>query len=379
MPRLATRKRVMCANDRPLEINMKARMRYLVPCVGVSTVVCVSTGDPNRLVTVAPDNSQTDLPSRLPDISATGRFVVFASSADNLVEGDDNEREDVFVRDMLSGSTVRVSAPIGAGQANGHSAYPAISGDGRYVVFESEASNLVQNDTNGGRDIFLVDRTAGTIERVNVATDGSATTIGNSEHPTISGDGRFVAFRSFDPGLVTGDHNGDWDIFVRDLAAGTTERMSVSTSGTEGLGPSNWPALSRGGRYCTFQSLAPNLVGADTNGAGDVFLRDRVENITERVSVGTGGVQGSWNSFFSDVSDDGRYIVFDSQANNFAQDDQNGFGPDIFLHDRQTGVTTTVSATPHGETGDRWSIRPRLTIGAAKIVFESDATDLVPR
>ena len=173
-----------------------------------------------------------------------------------------------------AGITERVSIASDGTQGNGASIEAAISADGRYVAFQSPASNLVAFDTNSLSDIFVRDRQTGTTERVSVATDGTQAN-GLSEQTEISADGRYVAFKSFASNLVAGDTNGTADVFVRDLVDDTTERVSVGTAGGQSSGLSEQPAISGDGRYVAFQSFGSNLVAGDTNGLEDIFVRDR--------------------------------------------------------------------------------------------------------
>ncbi len=208
-----------------------------------------------------------------PAISANGRYVAFASGSSNLVPGDTNDRTDVFVRDLRSGTTRRVSVAGDGTQANHGSHAPAISADGRYVTFASVASNLVPGDTNHTGDVFVRDLRSGTTRRVSVAGNGAQ---GNhsSYGSAISADGRYVAFLSDASNLVPGDTNGASDVFVRDRRSGTTRRVSVAGNGTQGNLDSGDQAISADGRYVAFDSYASNLVPGDTNDNQDVFVRD---------------------------------------------------------------------------------------------------------
>src|SRR5262249_35179982 len=193
-----------------------------------------------------------------PVISADGRFVTYWSGDPSMVSGDTNDTWDVFVRDRQLATTERVSVDSNGTEANGGSFASAISGDGRFVAFESDATNLVADDTNGSQDIFVHDRQTGTTERVSVS---SAADQANdfSYKPTISSDGRFVAFWSVATNLVADDTNGFADIFVHDRQTGTTERVSVNSAGVEADSNSNSPAISADGRFVVFVSLATNL------------------------------------------------------------------------------------------------------------------------
>ena len=212
-------------------------------------------------------------------------------------------------------ATSRESVGAGGAQGDGRSILPAISSDGRYVTFQSDAASLVAGDTNGVTDVFVHDRLTGTTERVSVDSAGAQGN-GASSVPSISADGRYVAFLSDATNLVAGDTNGVSDVFVHDRTTGATERASVSTGGTQSDGGCGYVAISPDGRFVAFGSLAANLVSGDTNGTGDVFLRDRTTGTTERVSVTTGGAQGNNFSGSPAVSADGRYVAFESRASN---------------------------------------------------------------
>jgi archaellum component FlaF (FlaF/FlaG flagellin family) len=224
-------------------------------------------------------------------LSANGLYVAYESSATNLVPGDVNGLKDIFVRDLQSGTTELVSLATGGAQGNGFSDYPSISADGRYVAFESTASNLAPGDTNTLPDLFVRDRQNGTTELVSVDSGGVQ---GNnvSEGPAISADGRYVAFQSDATNLVPGDTNSVTDVFLRDRQAGTTERVSVDSGGVQGNHISYLASISGDGRYVGFGSYSSNLVSGDTNGFQDVFVRDRfdVPAFTSLCDPGVGGV-----------------------------------------------------------------------------------------
>jgi Tol biopolymer transport system component len=190
------------------------------------------------------------------------------------------------------GTTERVSLGPNGVQGNEISFEAALSADGRFVAFKSRASNLVVGDTNDQDDVFVHDRRTGTTERVSVGPNGVQGN-GDNDEPALSADGRFVAFTSDASNLVPGDTNGSPDVFVRDRRTGTTERMSVRRDGVQVRGFSYNPALSADGRFVAFVSSAHTLVPGDTNDEGDVFVRDRRTGATERVSLGPNGVQGN--------------------------------------------------------------------------------------
>jgi Tol biopolymer transport system component len=326
-------------------------------------------------VSLATDGTEGNDASRFPAISADGRYVAFTSVASNLVSGDTNGSRDIFVHDTQSGTTTRVSLATNGTEGNSASYSPAISADGRYVVFDSVASNLVSGDTNGTNDVFVHDTQTGTTTRVSLATDGTEGN-GPSFNPAISADGRYVAFTSVASNLVSGDTNGSDDIFVHDTQTGTTTRVSLATDGTQGNNDSYHPAISADGRYVAFWSTASNLVSGDTNGSDDIFVHDTQTGTTTRVSLRTDGTQGNGSSSYPSISADGRYVAFSSEASNMVSGDTNG-GGDIFVHDTQTGTTTRVSLATDGTEGNGGSHLPSISADGRYVAFISDASNLV--
>jgi Tol biopolymer transport system component len=357
-----------------------------------------------------------------PAVSADGRVIAFASYAENLVVGDTNGAIDVFVHDRQSGVTTRVSVASDGAQANDSSEAPALSADGRYVAFESSASTLVPGDTNETIDVFVHDRVTGTTSRESIATDGTPTVgfYAASREPSLSADGRFVAFSSSSSAIVAGDTNGAPDIFVRDRSTGTTTRVSATPDGgqypsgafgalisangrlvlyqswgTWGLGSSgvflhdrqagtttrvietNGPlAFSADGAYAAISTYASDVVTGDMNATSDVFLLDLTRGTRTRVSVGLDGSEANSYSFSPSLSGDGRFVAFDSNASNLVAGDTNA-NMDVFVLDRHTGVTTRVSVTatlPEAAGGDRASA---LSADGRVVAFFSGAANLV--
>jgi Tol biopolymer transport system component len=297
-------------------------------------------GQVTERVSVDSSGTQENNACRSPSISADGRYVAFYSYADNLVSGDTNGTWDVFVRDRQSGTTERVSVDSLGAQGNDFSYTPSISADGRYVAFMSKATNLVGGDTNGAWDVFVRDRQGATTERVSVDSLGSQGN-GGSNVPSISADGRYVAFQSNATNLVSGDTNGSPDVFVRDRQTGTTERVSVDSGGVQGNGTSSLPSISADGRHVAFESYASNLVSGDTTWWQDVFVRDRQSGTTERVSIDSFGAQGNGFSDKPSISADGRYVAFRSDASNLVSGDTNGWH-DAFVRDRCGSAATSA-------------------------------------
>lgn len=308
-------------------------------------------------------------------ISDDGHFVAFHSLATNLVPGDTNARPDIFVKDLRYGDVTRVSVDSVGREADGGSFFPVISADGRYVAFESLATNLVAGDTNASHDIFVHDCHTGTTERVSVDSQGQE---GNrwSAWSTISADGEIVAFLSVADNLVAGDTNQVRDVFVHDRSSGVTTRASVDSAGVQANNESTSPYLSADGRYLAFDCWADNLVLGDVNGNPDVFLHDRLPGATTCVSVDSAGVAANGPSSTPSVSGDGRYVAFESAASNLVPDDANWWS-DIFVHDRQSGHTTLVSVNSAGEQADGFNSIPWISDDGRFVAFDSDATNLI--
>jgi Tol biopolymer transport system component len=243
---------------------------------------------------------------------------------------DFNGTFDVFVFDIATDPAPpleRISRDSSDDGGRAESAAATLSDDGNVVAFHSYADDLVQNDLNESEDVFVRYRDTGVTLLVS-ATPSGGLADGDSVRPFVSGNGEFVAFRSQASDLVTGDSNGHWDIFVRDLASGTTERISISNDGTEADHDSFEPSLSDDGRFVAFRSMASNLVAGDVNARGDVFVHDRDTDTTALVSAPPGG-SSDGHSFQPAISGDGGWIVFESDATNLVAGDTNG-ARDVF-------------------------------------------------
>lgn len=310
-------------------------------------------------------------------VSSDGRYVAFESSATNLVEEDTNGRKDIFVYDRDTDTIERVSVADNGTESNRDCTKACISTDGRYVAFESSATNLVPGDTNGRKDIFVYDRDTDTIELVSLAdngTQGNAT----SSNPCISGAGRFVAFQSFAYNLVPGDTNSTGDVFVYDRDTDTIKRVSVADDGTQGDAASSNPCISIDGFYVAFESSAENLVEGDTNESIDVFVYDRNTNAIERVSLTVSGGQSNGNSGDASINADGRFVAFESYATNLLPGDTNGKN-DIFVCDRDTDAIEMVSVSNEGIQGLVTSDNPSISGDGRYVTFDSAASNLVPQ
>ena len=298
--------------------------------------------DVRELVSVTSSGQQADGMSEFPEISSDGRFVAFTAWGSSLVAGAPPDLPQIVLRDRATGTTEPVSVDANGTPASFGAIEPAVSDDGRFVVFYSASPDLVPGDTNGKADVFLRDRLAGTTTRVSVDASGNELD-GDSFSPRLSGDGRFVVFTSFADDILPGLPGGVLHVFLKDLSTGMVELVSMATDGTPGDGDSHEPFLSADGRFVSFHSLSANLVAGDTNGWEDVFLRDRIGGTTERVDLRSDGGQPSWDtdSWPSYLSDDGRFVSFASPASDFVSGDTNA-AYDVFVRDRFPGAGTTA-------------------------------------
>jgi Tol biopolymer transport system component len=325
---------------------------------------------------VASDGTEANDRSYSPTISCDGHYVAFYSYADNLVGDDDNDVPDVFLRDRVLNETIRVSLGLAGAEADGYSSSPAISADGNHVAFESRATNLILGDDNGRGDVFVYDVSTGDIVRVSVDSDGNQV-YGSSDDPVISADGRYVAFISYASDLVPNDTNGQEDLFLHDRLEGVTIRVNVASDGTQANYWTSDPAISGDGSHVGFYTEADSLVPDDDNGDDDVFVRDVLQAETERVSVNSQGEEADGGSRRPSICGTGRYVAFESWADNLVPDDDSWWD-DVFVRDRQQGETIRVSVDSDGIPGNYFSGSPSLTSDGLYVAFESSADNLVP-
>ncbi|HZJ23521.1 MAG TPA: hypothetical protein VFD54_09450, partial [Anaerolineales bacterium] len=308
-----------------------------------------SPGDTWR-VSVASDGGEPDGWSVDPSISADGRYVAYSSQATNIVPGD--FANDVFVYDNQTGQTTSVSLDSDGTPFNCNSGSPSISADGRYVAFSS-----CYQGSGSYWVVYVYDRQTGTLDSANRGLT-----------PSISADGRYVAYLA--------DDNQFRNIFVRDMLTDNDTEVTISLTGGQPNGNSWVPSISANGRYVAFNSEASNLVNSDTNGVGDIFLYDLQTNERTRVSVRSNGVQANAESFMGSISGDGRYVTFTSAASNLVNNDTNN-EVDAFVHDRQTGETIRVSVSTNGIQGNGDSNLARISADGRYVVFRSIATNLI--
>jgi hypothetical protein len=369
-------------------VTFNSTATYLVPIDANSFELNVFIRDrqalTTELISVSSSGVQGNGLSGGSSLSSDARFVAFISDATNLVPGDTNGKRDVFVRDRLTKKTARASVSSSGVQGNKGSYYPAISANGRYVTFTSEATNLVKGDTNKAWDVFVRDLETGTTQRVSVSSTG-AQGKGYSHTGSISSNGRYVAFWSSASNLVPNDTNKVQDVFVRDLSTKKTMRVSVSSGGGQGNGASVWAWITGDGHYIVFDSDATNLVAGDTNDIGDVFIRDLTTKATKRVSLTSTGAQttsGGFNTIGNSqgsrsLTQDGRYVAFTSHAYDLVPEDSGRFS-DIFVRDLVAGVTSRSSVSSTGAEGDDFSFGAVISGDGSVVAFTSAATNLAP-
>lgn len=317
-------------------------------------------------------------------ISANGRFVVFSSTANDLVAGDTNNASDIFRYDLVNRTIELVSVRPDGAPATGGSFEPSISADGRFVGFRSEAPDVTNNDGQTSSDIFLRDMQTGVTRLVSVRADGAAPGNGESRETFVSADGRYVAFSSFATNLVDGDGNGRTDAFVRDMGTNKTVAVSLNGAGVTGNERSLDPAVAVGadGRvFVSFRSFASDLVANDPNGKVDVFRRvlngDLTGGQTALVSVNTSGVSGNGDSTSNSISSNGRFVVFSSTSSDLAGGDSNN-NADVFLRDMDAGTTKLLStnragtASANGASGE-----PSVSTDGNFAAYTSTASNIV--
>jgi hypothetical protein len=413
-------------------------VRALVVAAGVATLLLTpvpahAAGSGTiTLIDVASDGTPGNGGAGGSDVSDDGRYVAFASTSSNLVPEDVNGTTDIFVRDTLTGTTTLVSGGLDGQPANDWAEFAAtISGNGRYVAFTSRASNLVPDDTNNERDVFVYDRQTGVTSRASVFAGGRQIQ-GISSGATISHNGRYVAFIVIAFGTI--DDQGLWIngqvAFVHDMQTGKTARVSLQADGGTNLpvfqaaisgngkrvvfsGFGDWigdggtntgifvhdrssgatvranlpvtgdtlpdgtnPSISKDGTKVSWESYDP-YVPADTNGTGDVYVRDLIADTTTLVTANRRGTDaGNGYSSSGRLAVSGRYVAFHSSASDLVARDVNGNRADVFVRDLDTGRTTAVSTTATGTTGNSDSFDGAVSANGSRIVFLSGATDL---
>ncbi|MGB0952649.1 MAG: hypothetical protein ACPG31_05455 [Planctomycetota bacterium] len=308
-----------------------------------------------------------------PSLSSDGKVLAFQSEGRAYHPGDSTWNSDIFVKDLVSGQLIRASEPILA-VGGGDSQSPVLSGDGNVVVFESDAKNLFLNDLSQGTQIVAHDLTTGVTTPISISSTGIPADA-NCVSPSISRDGRFVAFASESNLLASNDLNQSWDVFLHDRQTGITELISKAQRGTA-AGNSSSPSISGDGRFIAYHSYAENIAPGDSNGHGDVLLFDRQTSHHSLVSRASSGLQANNLSTEPAISDDGRYVFFSSWAGNLVPNDHNGW-QDIFRHEIATGNLIRASIDRWGTSPNQPCVSPTPNADGSKVFFVTEATDLI--
>ena len=341
----------------------------------------------DRLTTIMQqDRNATPSSARSARVSGSGRYVVFVSSA-QLVEADRNQLGDVYVVDLATGECTLESVGRGGSPGDGESLSPDISRDGRYVVFESAAGNLLETQVLPGIfHVFLRDREKGVTRLLSANANGEPAH-GTSGNPAISADGTVVVFESAATDLVeSGDTaRSPVGIYLIQLTSGQRTRVDLTSGGGRRTGQSMSPAISADGRFVAFVSKADLTCGepstcvserSDKKGVAAIYLRDTHTNTTRRVTRSYAGSNPDGPSYHPAISGDGRHVAFVSEASNLTRDSTSRTAH-IYVHDLDTGITDLVSRTPSGRPANGPSLRPALSHDGATVAFQSLASNLV--
>lgn len=310
-----------------------------------------------------------------PTLSRNGRFVVWTDYAENLVPGDQNGVRDVFVRDLELGTTRIASLTDDDLPADGPSDQAVVSDNGRFVAFASAAKNLIPGKVPGTTHVYVRDMHLNTTRLVSATPAGNFAN-GYSMKPSISSDGRLVAFSSRAADITPGDSGANFDVFVRDLDEATTRLVSRSPEGASGDAPSDAPVISSSGRFVVYRSDARNIVRPDAS-VRDIFVADLETGETRNAHRSVLGVDPNGYADLASISDDGNVVAFMSNSNNLVANDTNGFA-DVFVHRFDTGATERISVTSQGEEGNSLSWSPTVSADGRYVSFMTWATNLVP-
>ncbi|MDO9455994.1 hypothetical protein [Nocardioides sp.] len=324
-------------------------------------------------VSVSTSGTQGDQQSDRPDISGDGRYVVFDSLASTLVAGDTNNAFDVFRHDRQTGTTTRIT-PSGADQVADQAISPTISSDGRYVAFLCD-DPLVAADDNLDRDVYVWDATTGLYALASESLDGTAAGGVDGGNAEISGDGRYVVFPSQARDLVA-TPTQHFNVYRWDRTTGTTDLVSRAADGGATQGSSYSPSVSADGQTVAFDSGADNLVTGDANGKLDVFVWRASTGVTTLVSATASGTSGNASSLEPAISGDGSVVAFESLATDLVTGDAND-RRDVFARDLTAGTTTQVSTTPGGAGATGTSTNVDVSSDGTVVSYRSTAADLV--
>lgn len=345
-----------------------------IACAGMSGRI--SHADATSRISLSLNGQDPSGFSVLPAVSYDGRYIAFASNARNLTSDPANGATQIYVRDRLSGATELISKGVSGLPGTAESLYPTISGDARFVAYTSSSSDLVSGDTNGKTDVFVYDRRAKRTQRISL-TESNKECKGDSYHAAISANGNTVAFLSKAPNIVAGA-TGIVNVYLRDLVRKKTELVSVNLSGKHANGSCDFflPSISADGVVIAFNSLASDLTAGDTNGRWDIFVRDRQSKTTTCASKLAAGGPGNSDSYLPSLTANGRYVVFYSWASNLIANDTNG-RVDVFVADLWYGGIERVSVAADGSQSNGDSNDPSISADGRYVAFKSLATNLV--
>ena len=341
-------------------------------------------------VSVHSNGTQANHYSQNPSISGDGRYVTFMSLAGNLVDNDENDQIDVFVHDRQNKTTSLVSVSLEGKSGNTRSIDPVISTNGRYIAFASEANNLIEDDTNESSDVFVRDLKDNKTELVSL-TSRNQQANHSCFSPSISSDGRFVVFHSPARNLVPVDNKrsdeNEWnfsDVFIRDRELGKTEIISLSILGQPGNHPSHSGSVSADGRFVAFASMASDLVenypddALEITGKGrtarriDIFVRDRETKSTTLASIGVDGSHANHQSQAPKISSNGRYVTFQSAASNLTEHRVPGSLINIYRRDLQENKTTLVTDYYGPEESNIMAAHSAVSNDGSFVVFDTN-------
>lgn len=329
-----------------------------------------------KLVSANTTNRISLLSNHDPNFSTDGQYLIFSSSTNNLVPNDTNDAVDIFIKNLQTDSIQLISTDSSGTQANSDSQNAELSSDGRYAVFESTASNLVADDTNAKRDIFTKDLQTGSIKVISTDETGLHSN-GDSSHAHFSADGRYVVFKSTASNLVDGDVDNTMDIFVKDLSNDSIQRISTATNGAEVFVDSTGDAtFSRDGRYIVFSGVYSTQVGSLTYYSNNILIKDLWNGTIECVSNAADNSEANGNSRNAEFSTDGRFLVFESDARNLVTGTEYNMSR-IYVKDLQTGAIKLVSTDVAGNDVNDGSTHARFSADGQYLVFESYASNLV--
>ena len=332
---------------------------------------------PTTLVSVKSQNKQSNGASSDPSASDTGQFIAFVSLATNLAKPCSNGANQIFVRDRTAGTITCVSVNSNGKQGDQDSHAPSISSDGRFVAFDSAATNLTGGKCdNGFNHIFVRDQSEGTTTCVSVRSSGTEGN-GDSFEPSISSDGQIVVFQSLATNLTTRCTNGNSHVYLHDLTTGQTKCLSVDSNEDQGDGNSDLPRISGDGLFVAFESNATNLTSRCNNAFTQIFVRDLTNDETSCVSVDNDGNQGNNDSVQPSISSDGQSVAYSSVATNLTATRCITGNNQIFVRDRTTKETTCASVDSKKIEGNGASTNPSISGSGNVVAFESIANNLV--